>query len=197
MKRFILFLILLIFVTSISFAKKDINAWKSEENLNQQYVVFKKNLNFWDGSYFLKEFQLNQFYNAVSDSIAVLEKEVLDNKNQALSLQNELNSKIKEAEKIQTELNGSIKRENSIRVFGMNVNKSVYSLSMYMFILGVLVLAGIVFLLYKRSNKITRHTKNDFNELKEEFETHKKNWMERFTKMNTELHRTRMKLNKK
>ena len=197
MKRFILFLILWIFVTSTSFAKKDINAWKSEENLNQQYVVFKKNLNFWNGSYFLKEFQLNQFYNAVSDSIAVLEKEVLDNKNQVLSLQNELNSKIKEAEKIQTELNGSIKRENSIRVFGMNVNKSVYSLSMYMFILGVLVLSGMVFLLYKRSNRITLHTKNEFNELKEEFETHKKNSLERYTKMNMELHRTRMKLNKR
>ena len=154
MTRFTLLLILLISVTSTSFAKKDKNAWKKEKTLNQQYVVFKSNLNFWNGSYFLKEAQLSQFFSAVTDSIAVLEKEVLDNKNQALSLQNELNEKIEEIEKIQIELNESIKQVNSIRVFGMNINKSVYSLFMYLFILGVLVLAGMVFLLYKRSNKI-------------------------------------------
>ncbi len=197
MTRFTLILILLISVTSISFAKKDINAWKKEKTLNQQYVVFKKNLNFWNGSYFLKEAQLTQFFSAVTDSIAVLEKEVLDNKNQIASLQNELNTKIEEVGKIQTELNASIKRVNSITVFGMNLNKSVYSLFMYLFILGVLVLAGIFFLLYKRSNKITRYTKNEFNELKEEFETHKKNSLDRYTKMNMELHKTRMAFNKK
>lgn len=197
MTRFTLLLILLISVTSTSFAKKDINAWKKEKTLAQQYVVFKKNLNFWSGSYFLKEAQLAEFYNALTDSISLLTKEVLDNKNQVLSLQNELNAKIEEIEKIQVELDKSIKQVNSIRVFGMNVNKSVYSLTMYLFILGVLVLAGMVFLLYKRSNKITLHTKNEFIELKEEFEIHKKNSLERYTKMNMELHKTRMKLNKK
>jgi hypothetical protein len=197
MKRFTLLLFLLISVTLISFAKKDVNAWKNEKTLNQQYSVFKKNLNYWNGSYYLKELQLNQFYNAVHDSISVLEREVLDNKNRVISLQNKLDSKIEESENIQAELNASIKRENSIRVFGMNLNKSVYSLSMYIFILGVLVLAAMVFLLYRRSIVVTLRTKNEFNELKEEFEIHKKNSLERYTKMNMELHKTRMKLNKK
>ena len=197
MKRFTLLLFLLISTTLLSFAKKDINAWKNEKNLNQQYSVFKKNLNFWNGSYYLTEYQLNQFYNALRDSITVFENEVLDNKSQILLLQNELNEKKQETEKIQTELDGSIKRENSIRVFGMNINKSVYSLTMYLFILGVLALAGVVFLLYKRSNNIKKKKKNEFNELKEEFEIHKKNSLERYTKMNMELHKTRMKLNKK
>jgi len=197
MKRFTLLLFLLISVTIISFAKKDVNAWKNEKTLNQQYSVFKKNLNYWNGSYYLKELQLNQFYNAVHDSISVLEREVLDNKNRVISLQNKLDSKIEESENIQAELNASIKRENSIRVFGMNLNKSVYSLSMYIFILGVLVLAAMVFLLYRRSIVVTLRTKNEFNELKEEFEIHKKNSLERYTKMNMELHKTRMKLNKK
>ncbi len=197
MTRFTLLLILLISVTSFSFAKKDVNAWKKEKTLNQQYVVFMNNLNFWNGSYFLKEAQLTEFYNALTDSISVLQKEVLDNKDQMFSLQNELNAKIEEVEKIQTELNESIKRVNSITIFGVNINKSVYSLIMYLFILGVLMLAGMVFLLYKRSNKITRYTKNEFNELKEEFEIHKKNSLDRYTKMNMELHKTRMALNKK
>jgi len=197
MKRFTILLFLLISITIISFAKKDVNAWKNEKTMNQQYSIFKKNLNYWNGSYYLKELQLNQFYNAVHDSISVLEREVLDSKNRVISLQNELNSKIEEAGNIQAELNASIKRENSIRVFGMNLNKSVYSLSMYIFILGVLVLAAMVFLLYKRSIAVTLRTKSEFKELKEEFEIHKKNSLERYTKMNMELHKTRMKLNEK
>jgi len=197
MKRFTILLFLMISITIISFAKKDVNAWKNEKTMNQQYSTFKKNLNYWNGSYYLKELQLNQFYNAVHDSISVLEREVLDSKNRVISLQNELNSKIEEAGNIQAELNASIKRENSIRVFGMNLNKSVYSLSMYIFILGVLVLAAMVFLLYKRSRAVTLRTKSEFKELKEEFEIHKKNSLERYTKMNMELHKTRMKLNEK
>jgi len=197
MKRFTLLLFLLISVTIISFAKKDVNAWKNEKTLNQQYSLFKKNLKYWNGFYYLKELQLNQFYNAVHDSISVLEREVLENKNRVISLQNELDLKIEEAENIQAELNASNKRENSIRVFGIKINKTVYSLSMYLFILGVLVLAAVVFLLYRRSIVVTLRTKNEFKELKEEFEIHKKNSLERYTKMNMELHKTRMKLNKK
>ncbi len=197
MKKFILLFILTVSVSSVSFAKKNINAWKNEKNLNNQFSVFKKNLNFWDGNFFLKEVQLNQFYNAMYDSITVLRNELTESKSQILSLQNELKAKTEKTKEIQENLKGAIKRENSITVFGMCINKTAYSLFIYLFILGVLVLSGIVFLLYKRSLAITRYTKNEYKELKEEFEVHKKNSLDRYTKMNMELHKTRMALNKK
>lgn len=197
MNRFAILLFLTISMTSVSFAKKDTNAWKNETNLNNQFAVFKKNLNFWDGSYFLKEYQLNEFYNAVHDSVNVLHKELSESKSRIIELQKKLDNKTEETQKIQAELKGAIKRENSITVFGMSINKTAYSMFMYLFILGVLVLAGIVFLLYKRSLAITHYTKNEYKELKEEFETHKKNALDRYTKMNMELHKTRMALNKK
>lgn len=197
MKRYTVLFVLMLTIVFCSSAKKDINAWKSEKNLDQQYIVFKNNLNFWNGSYFLDESQLNQFYDAITDSIFVLEKTVQEKESQINSLQNELDSKIIEVEEIQKQLNKSIKLENSIDVFGMNINKNVYSFSMYIFILGVLILAGFVFLMFKRSNTVTIRTKKDYNEIKEEFEVHKKNSLDRYTKMNMELHKTRMELNKK
>ncbi len=196
MKKITVLLILFVSIALISNAKKDINAWKSEKNLNQQYLVFKKNLNYWNGSYFLTEDQLAQFYNAIGDSVAILENEVLNGENQKKTLQSELDSKIEQIENIQINLNESIERENSIIVFGMNINKSVYTFFMYMFILGLLVLTGFVFLMFKRSNKITARTKKDYNELKEEFEIHKKSSLDRYTKINMQLHRTRMELKK-
>jgi hypothetical protein len=180
-----------------SFAKKDINAWKSEKNLEQQFTVFKSNLNFWNGSYFMEPEQLSQFYEALKDSVALLEKTNVNYQNEIKSLQSELKTNVAQTSEIQHELDNSIKNQNSIDVFGMQINKNIYSFSMYAFILGVLALSAIVFLMFKRSNTITVRTKKEYEELKEEYEVHKKNALDRYTKMNMELHKTRLELNKK
>jgi len=197
MKRITILIILLLTVSFSLFAQKNTNAWKSEPNLEQQFEVFKKNVNFWSGSYFMKPQQIDEFQGAIMDSVAVLEKTVADNLSQIGSLQKDLKTNRIQTEEIQEKLDESIKLQNSITVLGMNINKSVYSLTMYAFILGVLVLAVIVFLLFKRSNSITVRTKKEYEELKEEFEIHKKNSLDRYTKMNMELHKTRMELQKK
>lgn len=197
MKKVTLLLILLFSFSFIIFAKKDINAWKNASNLEEQFTVFKENLNFWNGSYFMKENQINEFYGALRDSIGVYEKQVISSEKKAKQSQEELNAKIEETKAIQAKLDRSLELENSISLFGVDVNKTVYSTSMYLLILGVLLVAGLLFLLYKRSNKITAKTKRDFEDLKEEFETHKKNALDRYVKINNELTRARMELNRK
>lgn len=193
MKRLMVLFILLVSISLVSFAK-DIHAWKSEANLEQQFLVFKKNLNYWNGSYFMEPLQINQLYGALTDSLAVLEKVVVDNQAQIVLLQNKLRTNKAQTVEISEKLDESIKRENSFALFGMNINKNVYSVSMYFIILGVLVLAGIMFLMYKRSNSITVSSKKDYLELKDEFELHKKNALERYVQMNKELHKARMEL---
>ncbi len=197
MKKVTLLLSLMCCVAVTTFAKKDINAWKSAPNLEEQFTVFKNNLNFWNGSYFMKENQINEFYGALRDSIEVYENQVAESRQQSKKLQEELNAKIEEAKAIQARLDRSMELENSISLFGVDINKTVYSTSMYLLILGVLIIAGLLFLLYKRSNKITANTKHDFQDLKEEFETHKKNALDRYVKINNELTRARMELNRK
>ena len=145
----------------------------------------------------MKENQINEFYNALRDSIAVYENKMIATQKQSKELQEELNAKIEETKAIQAKLDRSMELENSISLFGVDVNKTIYSTSMYLLILGVLLVAGLLFLLYKRSNKITANTKRDFEDLKEEFETHKKNALDRYVKINNELTRARMELNRK
>ncbi|MCY1719818.1 hypothetical protein OU798_05660 [Prolixibacteraceae bacterium Z1-6] len=198
MKRFALYTILLMFVSFVSFAqKKDINAWKSEKNLEQQFEVFKQNVNFWNGSYFMKPAQLDELYKAITDSIELLEKAAKDDRAEIADLKQELSTNKSQTGELQTQLDESIKNQNSIKVLGMQINKDVYSFTMYTFILGVLVLAGIVFMMFKRSNTVTVRTKKEYQELKDEFEAHKKNSLDRYTKMNMELHKTRMELKKR
>lgn len=197
MRRLTLIIILLVLFTINSFAKKDTDAWKNEKNIEQQFTVFKDNLNFWNGSYFMEPEQLNQFYGALKDSITVLERANNNYQNEIKSLQSELKSNVTQTREIQNKLDESIKNQNSIGVLGKQIHKNVYSFTMYAFILGVLALSAIVFLMFKRSNTITVRTKKEYDELKEEYEVHKKNALDRYTKMNMELHKTRLELNKK
>lgn len=196
MQKFTLILFLLIAVSFVSPAK-DINAWKEESTMEQQFTVFKKNLNFWNGQYFMEPFQINQFYKALTDSMEIIETDLKESNDEIVALKKELSDNKVKTEDIKQQLDASLKRENSISVMGMSLNKSAYSITMYGIILAALVFAGIVFLMFKRSNAVTARTKKEYNELKEEFEEHKKNSLERYTKINTELHKTRMELKQK
>lgn len=196
MKTKILLFLIVLFASATTFAK-DTNAWKKGQSLEQQYEVFKENLNYWNKSYFMSGNQLDEFYNALSDSVGVLENEIQIKAGKIDELQNDLRSIQQQLADTNTELDASVKSKNSIEVFGLNVEKSVYTLFMSMIILALLIALGVLFLLFKRSNTITRKTQKDYNGLKEEFETHKKNSLVRYTKINTELHHTRMELNRR
>lgn len=197
MKKSIILSMLMFTLSFTSFAQKDINAWKSEQNLEQQYAVFKKNLAYWDGKYILNERQLNDFYSAFRDTVSSLENETVAKANKIDALQNELNATNSQLEDTKAELETSIKNQNAIEVMGMQLEKGVYTMFISLLILALLVALGVVYMLYKRSNKVTVNAKKDYEELKEEFEVHKKNALERYTKINTELHNTRMELNKR
>lgn len=194
MKRIFILSFLMVSLSAATFGQKDINAWKSEPNIEQQYEVFKENVNFWDGKYFMTPPQLDAFFNALSDSIATLENEVEDRASEINELESELDSNNQQLSNMQTQLDESIENRNAIDFMGQNVDKNVFTLTMSMIILALLAFVGVVFILYKRSNKVTTRTKKDYDELKQEYETHKKNALERYTKINTELHHTRMKL---
>lgn len=196
MRRFILLSVVLISF-SIVLRAADANAWKKEKSMEQQYSVFKENLNFWNGNYFLNETQLNEFYSALSDSVAVLKVATAGKDEKINRLQNQLATAGQQLETTKAELADSIKNQHSIEVFGVNIRKGVYTLLMSAIILGLFVFTSIVYQLYKKSSKVTARAKQDYEELKAEFESHKKYALDRYAKLNAELHHARMELKRK
>lgn len=196
MKKIVVISMALVLLTVTLFAK-DINAWKTEPNLEQQYNVFKKNLDYWDGKYIVTGAQLDQFNAAFSDSVAALENEVAESSATINELQNELRTANTQLKNTQSELDTSVKNQNAIEVFGLNVEKGVYTLFVSLIIMALIIALGVIFMFYKRSNAVTVKYKNDYKDLKEELETHKKSALERYTKLNMELHQTRMELKNK
>ncbi len=197
MRKIAVLLICVVCIVGKTFAKKDLNAWKNEQTLEKQYDVFIENLNFWNGSYFLKPDQMKEFYAALTDTVQVLENQVSESSREIRSLQKQLSGNEAQTREIQEKLDLSIKNQESISLLGIMLHKNTYSLIMSTIIVGLLVLLGIVFLMFKRSHNVTAKTKKDYEELKEEFETHRKTALDRYTKINMELHQTRLQLNKK
>jgi uncharacterized membrane protein len=197
MKKFTSLFVLMILVSFISFAKKDINAWKSEKNLEQQFSTFKENLKYWNGLYYLNEVQLNEFYSALRDSIGIYEKQVFKSKDELNEVKSRLDLKEKETEEIQSKLNRSVTLEDSIVLLGVDIKKNFYSTAMFTLILLLVIVCALLIILFKRNKRITRNTKKDYEELKEEYEVHKKNALDRYVKINNELTRARMELNRR
>jgi peptidoglycan hydrolase CwlO-like protein len=192
-EKVLVFILMLVFTTS-TYAKKDPEAWKSEKNLTDQFSVFKKNLNFWDGYIFFKEYQIDDMFKAVTDTVQNLEGVIQQNRAKINSLNTEISSLNSKVEQTQKSLDESLGREDSFTTMGIQLSKGTFSIVMYS-ISGILLLVVLVLLFFFNQNNIeTKESKDKFEDLYKEFESYKKNNLERVTKLNKDLHDAKMKL---
>ena len=106
---------------------------------------------------------LTMYHDSISyliDSLVVLNTNI-DTLNHALS-------------GVHLALNTVTKERDTIKLLGITLNKKLYKSIMWT-IIGFLVFALVMFIiLFKRSNIVTVRSKNDLQELKEEFESFRK-----------------------
>lgn len=191
-KRLTIMVILITFSLS-TYAKRDIEAWKKETKLEKQFSVFKSNLNIWQDYMSFKEYQINDLFSAVNDTIKNFESKIatdsktIDDLNATIS---KLNSDLSNT---QTKLDESLTREDSFSTLGIDISKGKFASVMYSISALLLILSGVLFFLYKQSHSVTKEAKEKFEDLDNEFEEYKKSNLERVTKLNRELHDCRMK----
>ncbi len=82
----------------------------------------------------------------------------------------------------------AIREKNTLKLFGLNINKVGYNGIMWT-LTGILAVSLLIFFaLFKRSNTITVQTKKDLREVKEEYEAHRKRAREREERLVHDLH---------
>ncbi|MCZ4695076.1 tRNA (guanine-N1)-methyltransferase [Ancylomarina euxinus] len=77
--------------------------------------------------------------------------------------------------------------KDSMFLLGIQMSKSSYNLFIWSLVGGLLVLTGFFFLLFKRSNSVTKETQVRLDEVREEFDTHRKNALVREQKLARKL----------
>tara|TARA_R110001583_G_scaffold16041_3_gene65120 strand:+ start:10691 stop:11356 length:666 start_codon:yes stop_codon:yes gene_type:complete len=118
--------------------------------------------------------------NAIRQDFLGSEKIVSDRDKSIKSLELEL-SETKDA---LTTIQGE---KDSMSLLGIQMSKSSYNLFIWSLVGGLLVLTGFFFLLFKRSNSVTKETQVRLDEVREEFDAHRKNALVREQKLARKL----------
>ncbi len=92
---------------------------------------------------------------------------------QTTVLSDRIDSLYNSLEASNNELKEMIRTKNSIRILGMEVNKTPYNTVMWAIILGLIFLLVTGYLSFKRNMFTTIRTKKDLDALKEEFEQYR------------------------
>lgn len=136
----------------------------------EQYKVIKKS---W----------ARKLRNHVLDSLNLANKRYQESLFVISQKQEEIDSLAFQIEQTTSRLESAITEKNSIKLFGLLLSKTTYNSILWGLILVLTTLLSIIFLMFKRSNKITIRTKKDLDETREEYETHRKKAREREEKM--------------
>ena len=89
--------------------------------------------------------------------------------------------------KTQSELETSKKNENSISLFGTELSKTTYNLTLWsIIIVSLLALAYFIFK-FSQSNVLTKEAQNNLLDVEQEFEEHRKKSLEREQKLRRQL----------
>lgn len=182
--KLILFVITLQFCLTSAYSQGALNQSVINESLakgtieNQFDVLISKSPSF-NNFKNIRQININRFTKNFKDSIVATNKKfsaaylkIQNQKNKIDSLNNKISG-------INSDLVSVSEEKDSIGLIGMRMSKSSYNTILWSIILGLLAATLFLFFKFKSSNSITKQSKSVFLEIEQEFDTHKKNSLER------------------
>jgi septal ring factor EnvC (AmiA/AmiB activator) len=126
---------------------------------------------------------MNKFRGNVNDTLEAVHNQINGFKKASVKQNKEIQTLKTELDNVKNNLNETQQAKDSMMFFGMQMSKGSYNTVMWFLIIVALALAGVCFMLFKRSNVVTVETKNRLDEIQEEFDTHRKNALLREQKL--------------
>jgi hypothetical protein len=111
--------------------------------------------------------------NAV-DSLKSAKTEIASLKTKAREQNSKIDTLNSSIVTVMTDLDKMTKSKNSIRLLGIEINKTAYNAILWTIIAALAGALIIGFLAFKRNHTVTAYTKKEFEELKKEFEAYQK-----------------------
>lgn len=108
-------------------------------------------------------------------------KTIIENKNSEIK---KLKAKVEEAK---LEASAAVTQNDAFLLFGMELSKTTYHAIMWTLVLTLLIAVCFLTVRFKRANEITQNSKTILTEVEDEFETFKRNAIEREQKLRRQL----------
>ncbi|PCI12030.1 MAG: tRNA (guanine-N1)-methyltransferase [Flavobacteriaceae bacterium] len=173
------FAIAFIFAISINAQENEPKQTLDSGTIENQFDYIINKSNRYQEYKVVKRVWLDRLKKVVNDSLNVVKKELASTKvtlnekeSEIVTLTNSLNTTKETVSSLNNE-------KDSINFFGMLISKPMYNTTLWSII--TILLVALLFFVFKfnSSNAITKEANNKFNELEEEYETHKQRSLER------------------
>lgn len=159
----------------------------TSNSLENQFVNVIDKSNRYQDYKVVKINKLNELKKSVLDSVSGLESNIENLQKQQANLENSIDSLTLEVKNLNEALVLSKQKEDGISFFGSIIKKSLYNSIMWGII--ALLLAGLLvyILRFRRSNNITREAKEKLADTENDFESHRRNALEREQQLRRKL----------
>ena len=145
-----------------------------ESNIEGQFNYVLQKSDKIEDSRIVKSWQLYRLKTHVLDSLAEIQGK-LDNSHQLVAFkQQKIDSLNTLLSKTNEKLTATVQAKNSLRLFGIQMEKSTYKSIMWLIIAGLAFCLFLFIALFKRSNIVTVQTRKVLEETQAEFEAHRK-----------------------
>ncbi len=154
--------------------------------LDEQVRYIEEKTRIYDNYRAIREDMYQKLTGNLIDSVSLLKAEINELSSNGRSLQARIDSLGSALKGSATELGRVTATRNSIRLFGMEINKTAYNAITWTIILALLALSGILAATLRRNLSVTSSAKKEVTELREEFEAYRKSSREAREKMSME-----------
>lgn len=145
-----------------------------DNSLKEQFNYLDEHTKIYDNYRAIREDMFQKIKKNVSDTLSGTNKKIMALNFTKSNLNHTIDSLKKGLESTKTSLDEMTKTKDSLNFIGMEVNKHTYNKVMWI-LLGILAAAlAVGFLIFKRNISLMATTKNDYQELKTEFEAYRK-----------------------
>lgn len=162
-------------------------AFSQEGPLNDQYNTLKEKSETYEMYKVIQTQRLDAFWSSVNDTLSAYGESMTELKQKIFELEDQLSESNSIVEGLNQTLEESETRNSTIAFLGIDFEKWVYHLIVWILITALLV-AGIVnFIMFKQGKVVTDRSVKELTKLTEEFESFKDKSREKHIKLKREL----------
>ena len=143
-------------------------------SLKEQLNYLDEHTRIYENYRAIREDMFQKLKVNISDTLSAVNTKIAGLNKTAKVLNMTIDTLKANLESTRTRLDEMTKSKNSIKVLGLELNKSAYNKAMWTILAGLIAALVIGFLAFKRNLSAIFNTKKEFLELKNEFETYRK-----------------------
>ena len=159
----------------------------AQDSLNVKYQQMIEDTETFNQYKVIPRTRIDNFWAEVMDSLQADSRSIRLLTAQVEAQNDSIQGLSVELTNVQQKLDESLTQNNSIIFLGIELSKGAYHVIVWTLIVVVLILAGIFYMMFAKSNRITTRAKKELDTLQLAFEEHKNQSREKQIKLKREL----------